>query len=146
MCALILEWPNLVQTGIGNGSSEIDMSLLLNEPEPKITGEPLWCGQPASEPANGEESSGDSNDDGKYSIKWDIEDDTSMELVKEAEKREKIKVEKHIKKTAAHIVTSKPAGPQPSLIKPTNIMDRFAEVAKIKEETVQRQLELKSCS
>ena len=140
MRSLISERPNLVPMGVGNGSSAINCELLV---------------APSKEATPSDDEGGDHDRGSVESLKWDIEcdeGDSDKEVVLDGvkQKREPGETDSDApvgtKKTKPHMGKSKltVATPvRPSLTKPKNMVERFAEVAKIEEETVQRQLELK---
>jgi len=143
MRSLISERPNLVPMGVGNGSSAIDSELLV---------------APSKEATPSDDEGGDHDHGSIKSLNWDLErdeGDSDKEVVADNKagvkrKREPGETDSDVfvdtKKTKPHAGKSKltVATPvRPSSTKPKNMVERFAEVAKIEEETVQRQLELK---
>src|SRR5882672_1301149 len=133
MCSLISEQPNLVPAGIGNGDSTIDMNILLSGDVMMATDDLDIMGLP--------DELGGSDQDGVLLMVED--EDIGVDEEKLAVKKEKFVIPKKgpngnpTKKTKAQAgssnpMTSTPAGP--SSKKPKNTMERFSEVAKIKEE------------
>src|SRR5882724_9492197 len=133
MCSFISEWPNLVPAGIGNGNSAIDTNILLSGYVMMAT----------------DELSGSDQDDG-----WLMAEDADIGVHEDklVVKKDRLVIPKKgpngkpTKKTkvqagSSNHMTSTPRWP--SSTKSKNIMERFSEVAKIEEETAQKQLELK---
>jgi len=143
MCSLISERPNLVPTGIGNSNSAIDMNILLS-------GDVMMGADDLDEMATPDEQSGSDQDD---MVQMGYDEDIGIQE-KPVVKKEKLVILKKgpnsepTKKTKVptgsfNPTTSTSTPARPSSTKPKNIMERFSEVAKIEEETAQKQLELK---
>jgi hypothetical protein len=141
MRSLISKRPNIVPTGIGNSHSAIEHDILLGDGEDEPTSDELV---PVDDVAESEKEIMDARDSERGDSERGKEergDERDQEAVLTVKKE---KQEKKMKNTKPHAASSKPATPSwPSSTKPKTIVEWFSEVAKIEEETAQKQLELR---
>lgn len=146
--ALISERPSLCPAGIGNNNTEIDTSLLLPSDDAVQTSAAIdaeidaFEGQSASsgwddsvDPAVGNEQDELTSDVTPYN--------SGTEKIIPVKRKHEVPPTADGKKTSARPGISAPAAVRDTSKRPKSTTDRFADIAKLEEETAQREIDLK---